>query len=322
VATPIPFVRDLEPRYGEAEEVSPLVRRVLARNPHPFTYLGTGTYLIGHGEVAVVDPGPDDAGHVDAILRALEPGERITHLLITHTHSDHSPATAALQERTGAPSHGFGPHGTPDEPLPARFTFGDPEADGTDRPPRGDDEPKEGADHAFSPDVTLRAGDVVAGEGWTLEAVHTPGHASNHLCYALAEERLLCTGDHVMGWSTSVIGPPDGDLGAYLASLELLLARDDAWYLPTHGPAVHEPRPLVEAFLAHRRERSEQVLAVLQGGPATIVEIVPRLYADVSKKLWQGAGASIWAHVLALAAEGALEPVDGPLTRASRLRLA
>ena len=320
MATPIPFVRDIEARYGESDVVSPRVRRVLAHNPHPFTYLGTGTYLIGHGEVAVIDPGPDDAEHVEAVLRALEPGEHITHLLITHTHSDHSGAVSALQERTGAPSYGYGPHGTAADPEPpAPFVFGDAEADGTDRPTRPD-EPREGADRSFTPDITLRHGDVVADEGWTLEAVHTPGHASNHLCYALAEEQLLCTGDHVMGWSTSVIGPPDGDLGAYLGSLELLLARDDGWYLPTHGPAVTAPRPLVEAFLAHRRERSEQILGVLADGPATITEIVPQLYADVSKRLWQGAGASVWAHVLALAEAGELGPDEGELTRFARLR--
>jgi len=341
VPTAIPFVRDLDVRYGEVDPVSPLVRRVVANNPNPFTYLGTGTYLIGRGEVAVLDPGPDDPAHVAALLAALEPGERITHLVVTHTHGDHSPAARPLQELTGAPTYGYGPHGAGPTELDEtdRVVFGDPEADGeldadagadagadTGRDARTDGaakpEPREGVDHDFSPDVVLRDGDVVEGDGWTLEAVHTPGHASNHLCYLLREEGTLCTGDHVMGWSTSVIGPPDGHLGDYLASLEKLLDRpQDQRYLPTHGPVVTEPHVLVRAFLAHRRERTEQLLDALAAGPATLAEIVPRLYADVSKKLWRGAASSMYAHALHLHELGEVEVEGGgPLRRTSRLR--
>jgi glyoxylase-like metal-dependent hydrolase (beta-lactamase superfamily II) len=240
------------------------------------------------------------------VLSALEPGEHIKHLLITHTHSDHSPASRALQKFTEAPTYGFGPHGPVGDEAP--ILFGDAEADG-DLSSR---ERREGADRTFRPDVVLADGDVVEDDGWSLEAVHTPGHASNHLCYLLREEAVLCSGDHVMGWSTSVISPPDGHLGDYLASLEKLLERpQDRHYLPTHGPQISEPHPLVRAFLAHRRERSEQILDALAAGPATIVELVPRLYADVSKRLWRGAAASIYAHVLYLHERGLVDAQDG-----------
>jgi glyoxylase-like metal-dependent hydrolase (beta-lactamase superfamily II) len=309
----------MTPHYGDPEVVSSSVRRVLARNPNRFTYLGSGTYVIGHGHVAVIDAGPDDSVHVDAILHALKPSERVTHLFVTHRHTDHVGAVPELQARTGATTYGFPLEGPPDDAEPFMpFVFGDPEADVDDSFSPGD--ARERTLQSFQPDVALAHGDVVASGDWTLEAVYTPGHAADHLCYALAQERLLLTGDHVMGWSTSVIAPPGGDLNAYLASLELLLGRDDTWYLPTHGPAVTEPRTLVEALLAHRQERSQQVLDALEAGPHTIAEIVPRLYADVSKQLWQGAAASVWAHVLALAGSGQVAPTDGSLTRSSHLR--
>jgi glyoxylase-like metal-dependent hydrolase (beta-lactamase superfamily II) len=317
MATAIPYVRDLEVSYGAVDVLSPLIRRVVANNPNPFTYLGTGTYLIGRGNVAVLDPGPDDAAHVAALLSALAPGEQITHVLITHTHSDHSPASRALQDHTGARTYGFGPHGLVGDEAP--ILFGDPEADGDP----SSQERREGPDRTFRPDVVLGDGDVVEGNGWSLEAVHTPGHASNHLCYLLREEGVLCSGDHVMGWSTSVITPPDGDLGDYLASLEKLLERpQDRSYLPTHGPPITEPHALVRAFLAHRRERSDQVLDALGAGPATIVELVPRLYADVSKRLWRGAAGSMYAHALHLHELGLVDTLDGGAVRlTSRLAL-
>jgi glyoxylase-like metal-dependent hydrolase (beta-lactamase superfamily II) len=320
MAAPIPYVRDLDIAYGRVDQVSPLIRRVVADNPSKFTYLGTGTYLVGHGDVVVIDPGPLLDAHVDAIVAALEPGEHITHLLVTHTHSDHSPATAPLKERTGAPSYGYGPHGAvpPDDPDD-RIVFGDPEADGTpkaeaDGTSKTGEEPsttlREGADTDFAPDVVLRDGDVVAGPGWTIQAVYTPGHTSNHLCYALREEGALFSGDHVMGWSTSVIGPPDGSISRYLASLRLLLDRDDAVYWPTHGPAVTEPRQLVQAYLTHREERTQQIVTALRDGPATLTEIVPRIYAEVPKTLWVPAAMSTYAHVLQLIEDGTVQ-VDG-----------
>ena len=297
-----------------------MIRRVVAQNPSKFTYLGTGTYIVGHGDVAVIDPGPELDAHVDAILDALEPGERVTKIVITHTHSDHSPATRALAERTDAAAWGFGPHGdVPDDDPADRIVFGDEEADRSDGPKDGD-VLREAADTSFAPDTRVGHGDVIAGKGWTLEAIHTPGHTSNHLCFALREEGAVFTGDHVMGWSTSVIGPPDGQLGAYLESLRLLLDRDDTRYWPTHGPPVTEPHALVRAFLGHRAERTEQVLRRLRKGPATIAELVPEMYADVSKGLWRPAAASTYAHLLMLVDEGRVGS-EGPPKRTSEYHL-
>ena len=218
----IPFVPPLEVRYGEAEQVSPLIRRVVAENPSMFTYRGTGTYIIGRGEVAVVDPGPELESHQAALAAALE-GERVTHILVTHCHADHSPLARWLAGETGATTFAYGPQGAID--------------------PSDDVATEEAVDTAFDPDVRLAHGEVVEGAGWTVEAVHTPGHTSNHTAYALAEERALFTGDHVMGWSTTVIAPPDGDMRAYFASLRLLLGRDDAVLWPTHGGPVTDPPP-------------------------------------------------------------------------------
>lgn len=319
VAGPIPYVREDAVEYGRATAVSPLVRRVMANNPNKFTYRGTGTYLVGHGEVAVIDAGPPLADHVSAILAALEPGERITHLVVTHTHTDHSPATALVQAQVDAPSYGYGPHGAvrPDDPDD-RIVFGDAEADRSDElaPDPGESAAehaarhREGADTEFVPDVVLRDGDELAAPGWTLRAVHTPGHTSNHLCYELVEEHTLFSGDHVMGWSTSVIGPPDGNLNQFLASLTKLLARDDARYRPTHGPVIEDPKTLVRAYRAHRLDRTEQLLGVLREGPTTLAQIVPRLYVEVPKTLWRAAAVSMYAHLLALVDDGRVT-VDG-----------
>jgi glyoxylase-like metal-dependent hydrolase (beta-lactamase superfamily II) len=275
----IPFRHEPAVEYGVTSTVSPLIRRVVARNPSAFTYHGTGTYVVGHGQVAVVDPGPALVEHVDALLAALK-GERISHLLITHTHMDHSPAARLVAERTGARTFGFGPHGQGGYERGAKV--------------------EAGADLAFVPDVQLAHGQSVEGDGFTIEAVHTPGHCSNHLCFALREERTLLTGDHVMGWSTSVISPPDGDMGSYLASLTLLLERDDRLYLPTHGPAIDDPKPFVRAFIEHRREREAQIMACLERGVDQIADMVPIIYAGVPKMLHGAAARSLFAHVLHL----------------------
>jgi glyoxylase-like metal-dependent hydrolase (beta-lactamase superfamily II) len=305
--------------HGEPEAVSPLIRRVVANNPGPYTYEGTCTYLIGRGNVAVIDPGPDDSAHVDALLAALGPDERITHLVVTHTHTDHSPAARELQARTAAPTYGFGPQLRLDDPDTTHLVFGDPEVD----PDPSKPQPPRGGDRDFRPDVVLGDGDVIEADGWSLEAVHTPGHATNHLCYLVREEGNLCTGDHVMGWATTVISPPDGHLAEYLASLEKLLGRpQDRQYVPAHGPPMTDPHPVVRERLAHRRERTEQILDALAAGPATIVELVPRLYADVSKQVWLAAAASVYAHLLHLHELGLVEAEDGPLQRVSRVRLA
>jgi glyoxylase-like metal-dependent hydrolase (beta-lactamase superfamily II) len=315
--TTLPFVTEPEVHHDQPEALTASLRRIVANNPGPFTYHGTCTFVVGHGDVAVIDPGPDDSGHVEAILQTLEPGERVTHILVTHTHSDHSPAARELKVRTGAPTYGFGPQLRLVDPDPTRVVFNDPEAD----PDPSKARPR-GSDVDFAPDVTLEDGDVVVGSGWSLEAVHTPGHASNHLCYFLQEEYALITGDHVMGWSTSVVSPPDGDIGEYLAGLEKLLARSqDRRYLPAHGPEISEPHAYVQALIDHRRERSEQILAALESGPLTIAEMVPRIYAATPKVLWPAAASSVYAHLLHLHEVGAVTSHEGPtLQRSSRLR--
>ncbi len=294
MAAAIPFVLGMEPAYGRAVEVSPLLRRITARNPSPFTYLGTNTYLVGRGEVAVIDPGPLLDDHVAAILQATS-GERITHIAVTHTHLDHSPACAPLREASGAPAYGFGPHGS-GKALEGIAV-------------------EEGGDMAFRPDRKLTHGDRISGPGWTLEAVYTPGHTSNHLCFGLAEERALLTGDHVMGWSTSVIAPPDGDMGSYMRSLELLLERGDEIYWPAHGEAVRETRPFIEAFIAHRRGRETAILAAVGAGREKIPEMVALIYKDVDKRLHQAAGLSVLAHIEQLHAEGRLACAGAPSLR-------
>lgn len=293
MAVEIPFVRDIDFRYGDSERVSPLIRRVVAENPSAFTYKGTGTYIVGHGKVAVIDPGPLIDAHIDALLGALE-GETVTHILITHTHSDHSPAAAPLKARTGARTYGYGPH-----------SAGSGEEDG---------------DMDFVPDVELRHGDVIAGDDWTIECVHTPGHTSNHLCFALREEKALFTGDHVMGWSTSIVSPPDGDMTAYMDSLKLLLGRDDDIYWPTHGPAIRDPKPLVRAFIAHREERERQIVAEIAAGHGRIADMVPVMYAAVDKRLHPAAARSVLAHMTRLVAEGRVV-ADGPVSLSATYRL-
>jgi glyoxylase-like metal-dependent hydrolase (beta-lactamase superfamily II) len=278
--------------YGVIEPVSPLIRRVVAKNPGPFTFRGTGTYVVGHGRVAIIDPGPDLAEHVDAVLAALA-GETVTHILITHTHRDHSPAAAAVKRATGAPTLGFGPHGVIGEMVEA------------------------GADLDFAPDRRIGEGDAVEGPGWRLAAVHTPGHTSNHLCFALAEERALFSGDHVMGWSTTVIAPPDGNMADYMAALERLGRRADQVYWPTHGGAIRNPQAHVRDLIAHRRGRRDAILAVLAGGAASPAELVPRIYRDLDPRLAGAAARSVLAHLIELAERGAVA-VEGERWRMLR----
>jgi glyoxylase-like metal-dependent hydrolase (beta-lactamase superfamily II) len=294
----IPFRRDFAFEYGKIEGVAPGIRRIVANNPGPFTFRGTGTYVVGEGEVAVIDPGPDLAEHVGALLAGLK-GERITHLLITHTHRDHSPAAAAVKSATGAPTYGFGPHGGS----------------------RGIPGIEEGGDWDFVPDIVVKDGDQIIGSGWRFEAVHTPGHTSNHLCFALSDQGTLFSGDHVMGWSTSVIAPPDGNMAAYMASLDKLLVRNDTVYWPTHGPAITEPKEHVRAFIAHRREREAGVIACLQAGIGQIDAMVERLYVGLNPNLKRAAGRSLLAHLIDLIGRGAVSS-EGTPTLYATYRLA
>jgi glyoxylase-like metal-dependent hydrolase (beta-lactamase superfamily II) len=287
------FNRELNVSHGVNTRLSPLVSHVLAPNPGPFTFKGTGVYLVGAGEsVAVIDPGPDMAEHLWALKRVIG-ARRVTHILITHSHRDHSPAAAALKNWSGAPVYGLPDHAAPSTQEGAV---------------------DEAHDHDFVPDVMAHDGMRIAGDGFTFECVATPGHTANHVCYALMEERALFSGDHVMGWSTSVIAPPDGDMGQYIASLEKLRMRDETLFYPTHGSPIPDAKVWVTQLIAHRREREQQILAALQDGEISVTQLVLRLYPDIAPALRPAAAQQVMAHLLHLAEQGAVAR-DGALWR-------
>ena len=267
---------------GLAEQPEPLVRRVLAPNPSPFTFTGTQTYLVGTDDgLAVIDPGPDDAAHLEALLAAIGSAKVIA-ICCTHTHRDHSPAALPLQRATGAEVVGCAPLALDDTGPRVEAPF----------------------DRSYTPDRVLGDGEAIAGEGWALRAIATPGHTSNHLCYALEQTGALFSGDHVMGWSTSVVSPPDGDMAAYMRSLQLLHDREDRIYYPAHGPAVDKPRQLVRGMIGHRRQRERQVLRQLELGPQTIPAMVPDMYKGTDPGLYPAAGMSVLAHLIDLEQRG------------------
>jgi glyoxylase-like metal-dependent hydrolase (beta-lactamase superfamily II) len=285
----LPVDRAYDAAYGKAVEISPLLRRVCAPNANAFTFKGTGTYIVGRGKVAVIDPGPLSDDHVEALKAALS-GETVTHILITHTHNDHSPAAAPLKAATGAKTYGFGPHGAGKK------------HEGIDV--------EEGGDMDFRPDVTVRDGDTIKGEGWTFDCLYTPGHTSNHICFALREEKALFSGDHVMGWSTTVIAPPDGDMAQYFASLEKLTRRDDQVFYPTHGNPIRNPQAFVRKLIEHRHARERQIDACLKRGITRIPDMVAVIYSEVDKKLHPAAAMSVLAHLRHMIATGRAA-VDG-----------
>lgn len=305
---PPEFNTEFDPRHGELVDVSPLLRRIVCNNPSKYTFHGTGTYVIGRRDVAVVDPGPRDPDHVEALLRALG-DETVRAVLVTHTHGDHSPAAAALHDATGAPVLGFGPHPEDATSEEADESADDPDA-GTDTGTGTGTEQQEAQrpDVDFDPETRLAHGDTVDGPGWTVQALHTPGHISNHLCFALAEENAVLTGDHVMGWSTTIIPPPDGDVSDYLKSLQLLLDRSDEVLYPTHGGPVTDPQRYVSALLNHRLHREAQILGQLTNGPASAKQMVAVLYADVRKELHRPAARSVVAHLTKLHKEARAAP--------------
>ncbi len=267
---------------GTAEQLEPLVRRVLAPNPSPFTFTGTQTYIVGLGDgCAVIDPGPDDAAHLDALEAAIG-GEHVCAIMCTHTHKDHSPGARPLARRTGAPIVGC---------APLAFATGGPRAD-------------EGFDPDYEADRVMADGEAMTGPGWTLRAVATPGHVSNHLCFALEESGALFTGDHVMGWSTSVVVPPDGDMGSYMKSLEVLHAREDRVYYPAHGPAVEKPRQLVRGMIGHRKQRENQMMRLLDDAAQSVEVLVPQMYKGLDPRLVKAAGLSVLAHLIDLERRG------------------
>ena len=274
---------------GLAEHPEPLVRRVLAPNPSAFSFTGTQTYLVGAGaEVAVIDPGPDEAEHIAALLAAVGDA-RVTAIICTHTHRDHSPAAAPLAAATGAPVIG------------CAFLSLD------------DDGPRSDAafDTSYAPDRVLADGEQLTGDGWTLTTVATPGHTSNHLCFALEESGALFTGDHVMGWSTTVVSPPDGDMADYMRSLDKLMRRSDAVYYPAHGEPVTKPQQFVRGLAGHRKQRERQIMRMLESGEGVIADMVPKMYAGIDERLYGAAGRSVLAHLIDLRDRGLVHETSG-----------
>lgn len=274
------------------EEISPLLRRIVAPNPSPMTFTGTCTYVVGKGAVTVVDPGPDDEAHLEALLTALK-GERVEAILVTHTHRDHSPLATKLKERTGAPIIGAAPHRPARDLVEGEYIRLDA-----------------GADYDYRPDHILREGDVHQGAGYTLETLETPGHTANHLAFALREENALLSGDHVMAWSTTTVAPPDGAMGEYMASIQKLLTRQDKVFWPGHGGPLTEPQRFMRALQSHRRQREASILDRLTAGDETIPTIVGNVYQGLNPALVKAAGMNVFAHLEDLVERG-LAATDG-----------
>ena len=285
-------VFDLVP--GRAEEVAPGVRAIVANNPGPFTFKGTVSYIIGRGKVAILDPGPDDAAHVAAILDAVR-GETVTHIFVTHTHRDHSPAVPKIKAATGATVYAEGPH-RPARPLHIG------EAGRLDA----------SADMDFRPDVALVDGEMVAGDGWSIEAVTTPGHTANHMAFAFKEADLLFSGDHVMAWSTTIVGPPDGAMSDYMASLQKLARRSEPVYLPGHGGPVRDAAEFLRQLIRHREKREASILRRLRTGAADIPTLVRAIYIGLDPRLVGAAGLSVLAHLEDLVARGVVATEGTP----------
>lgn len=292
------FNKDFQVEPGQVQTIAPFVRRIVANNPSPFTFTGTGTFLVGTGpETVVIDPGPDIADHIDILTSLLEdcPNPRY---LITHTHRDHSPATAVLKQKLGGISYGFGPH-TSEVAVEAL---------------------EEGADREFVPDQTLKTNDCIEGTGWTLQAIHTPGHTSNHLCFYMPQNKALFSGDHVMGWSSTLIAPPDGHMGQYKTSLRQLFDLDLEVIWPSHGAPITHPKAFVQDLLDHRIAREEQILALLSTGPMWIEDIVADIYADKPSFIRPAATLSILAHLQHMVEVGTVS-TKGAATKESHYRL-
>lgn len=302
MADDLTFDRKFDAAAGKPERVAPGVRRILAPNPGPYTFTGTCTYVVGEGNVAVIDPGPEDAAHLAAILDALR-GETVRHIVVTHTHRDHSGGAPALRERTGAKVYGEGAH------RAAR-----PQHEGEKV------RVEAGGDRAFVPDVQIRDGDWIEGPGYALETIATPGHAATHLAFALKGQDCLFSGDHVMAWATPMVAPPDGSMGDYLQSLEKLRARRETFYLPGHGPAAHDARTLVGRYIEHRAAREAAILRRLERGESDIPGLVQAIYIGLDPRLLGAAGLTILAHLEHLASRGLVE-TDGPPSISGRYRL-
>jgi glyoxylase-like metal-dependent hydrolase (beta-lactamase superfamily II) len=291
----VPFNRDFPLKPGVADLVRPGVRRVLCDNPSPFTFTGTVSYILGEGKVAIIDPGPDDEAHAAALLKAVR-GETVTHILVTHTHRDHSPNTARLKAATGATVYAEGPH------RASR--------------PRYESEKissESGADREFKPDVRVSDGDTIEGAGWAVQAVATPGHTANHLAFAWRARRICFVGDHVMGWSTSIVAPPDGSMNDYMASLQRLTERDEDLYFSGHGPEIPEGPRYVRFLIRHRQAREASILHRLAKGEADIPTLVRAIYIGIDPRLTGAAGYSVLAHLEDLVARGIVATDGDPV---------
>ena len=309
MAAKIPYRYEFDFEYGKIQKLSPSVRRIVAQNPNPFTFHGTNTYILGQGKVAVIDPGPDLDQHVNAIKSGLK-GETITHILITHSHDDHWPAYVALQKSGAGKTYGHYPKEI-DRPDLGEQPGG---ATGSGQEEKYDES-------GFVPQVSVASGEIISGDNWNVECVYTPGHAPNHLCFRFPEEKILFTGDHVMGWSTSVISPPSGNMEDYLNSLDLLLQGDDEVFWPAHGPFIDDPKPFVKAFIEHRKDREDQILSALAEGFDNIGEMVPGMYHDVPEYLHPAAARSVFAAMIYLVKRGKVI-CDGAVSINARYRLA
>ncbi|MBR9865432.1 MAG: MBL fold metallo-hydrolase [Rhodobacteraceae bacterium] len=297
-----PFDRNYTPETGELVQLSPLVGVVTAPNAGPMTFTGTQTYLVGQETLAVVDPGPDNDAHLAALVRAIG-GRPVSHILVTHSHVDHSPLCRRLSDATGAPVLGFGTANEGRSAVMERLAA------------QGNLGGNEGIDEGFAPDRKIADGEVVEGDGWALEAIHTPGHLSNHLCFAVQGTGAVLTGDHVMGWATTMVSPPDGDLTSFMASMEKLAAREgDSVYYPGHGGAIKDPAGMVAHQIRHRKSREVQILAALSGGnPATAQQLAEQIYTDVDPRLIPAATRNVFAHLIDLSERKRVES-DGPIS--------
>jgi len=277
-----------DPNYGTAVEINSDVRRIVANNPGPMTFKGTGTFLIGDRHLAVIDPGPDDDEHLAALLKAIG-SATLTHILITHTHRDHSPLAARLKQITGAETYGVGPHGMRKGEFSSAVESLGLEGSG---------------DMDFIPDNVIGQGDMIEGKDFRFECVFTPGHSANHMAFALERHKALFVGDLVMGWSTSVVAPPDGNMAEYMGSLQLVRSRDDEIYWPTHGAPIEAPQRLVKGYITHRKMRENAILESLSSGPQRIIDIVLKIYSGLNPKLLGAASLSVLAHMEHLHAQG------------------
>ena len=294
MADDIPFNKTLDLAPDTVDEPVPGVRRVMANNPGPFTFKGTLSYIVGRGKVAIIDPGPDDAAHIGALLDAVG-GETVTHIFVTHTHRDHSPAVPAIKAATGATVYAEGPHRAA-RPLHI-----------------GEHNPLDSSgDRDFRPDVQLKDGEVVEGDGWAIEGVTTPGHTANHMAYAVKEKNLLFAGDHVMAWATSIVAPPDGAMSDYMASLDKLARRGEDLYFSGHGPAIPDAKRFVNYYILHRKAREASILHRLGKGAADIPSIVRAIYIGIDPRLTGAAGLSVLAHMEDLVTRGLVETDGAP----------